>query len=79
MNCLGKKNGALLRLMIECGFEIFITVDRNLLYQQNLEQLPVTIFVLCAKNNRLETLKALIPKVFARIAGGNLKTIIEIS
>lgn len=59
---LGKKNGELLRLMAEEKFEMFVTVDRNLSYQQNLQRLPVTIFVLCAFNNRRETLKMLIPK-----------------
>lgn len=41
---LGKKNGELLKLMISEEFEIFITVDRNLPYQQNLERLPLCIF-----------------------------------
>lgn len=34
---LGQKNGALLKLMVAHGFELFVTVDRNLSYQQNLE------------------------------------------
>ena len=33
---LGKKNGELLKLMTEDKFELFVTVDRNLPYQQNL-------------------------------------------
>ncbi len=52
MNWLGQKNGALLRLMADNGFEVFVTVDRNLPYQQNLEKLPIAVFVLCAYNNR---------------------------
>jgi len=76
---LGKKNGALINLMVESGFELFITVDRNLSYQQNLSRLPITIFVLCAINNRRETLSKLIPKLFDRLAGGNLDNVIYIS
>lgn len=76
---LGQKNGALLKLMVEEGFELFVTVDRNLSYQQNTQGLPLTIVVLCAINNRLETLRALIPKMFDRLAEGNLQNIIEIS
>lgn len=34
---LGKKNGELLRLIIDDGFDVFVTVDRNLPYQQNLD------------------------------------------
>ena len=76
---LGQKNGALLRLMIEDGFDILVTVDRNLPYQQNLERLPVSIFVLCAFDNRRETLAILIPRFFDRLAEGNLQNVIEIS
>lgn len=75
---LGQKNGVLLQLMIENGFEIFVTVDRNLPYQQNLQKLPITIFVLCAINNRLETLALLIPKLFDRLLQGELQNVIEI-
>ncbi|SDE08658.1 hypothetical protein SAMN04487996_103307 [Dyadobacter soli] len=59
-------------------FELFITVDRNLPYQQNIQRLPVTIFVLCAFNNRRDTLRMLIPKIFDRISQGGTTGIIEI-
>lgn len=75
---LGKKNGTLLKLMTEDGFELFVTVDRNLPYQQNLERLPLTIFVLCGANNTRETLRALLPKLFQRLEQGNLGNVIEI-
>ncbi len=76
---LGKKNGELLRLMCEHNFDLFITVDKNLQYQQNLKDLPIIICVLCAYDNRRETLQKLIPKLFDRIAKGNLEKVIEIS
>jgi predicted nuclease of predicted toxin-antitoxin system len=76
---LGKKNGELLRLMVEDNFEVFVTVDRNLQYQQNLTKLSLTIVVLCASNNRRTTLQQLIPKMFNRLAEGNLQNVIEIS
>ncbi len=76
---LGNKKGELLQLMIANEFEIFVTVDRNLPYQQNLERLALTISVLCAHDNRKETLSLLIPKLFERLSVGNLQNIIEIS
>lgn len=79
MDWLGKKNGELLKLMTNNNFELFITVDRNLPYQQNLQRLPLTIIVLCAKNNTRETLRLLIPKIFIRLAEGNLQNVIEIA
>jgi hypothetical protein len=65
--------------MTENKFELFITVDRNLPYQQNLQRLTLTIFVLCAKDNTRETLRLLIPKIFERLAKANLQNVIEIA
>ncbi len=79
MGWLGKKNGELLRLMTENNFKLFITVDRDLRYQQNLTRLTFTIIVLCAKDNTRETLQLLIPKLFERLAEGNLQNVIEIT
>ena len=78
MGWLGKKNGELLKLMTENKFELFVTVDRNLPYQQNLQKLAFTIFVLRANDNTRETLRLLIPKIFKR-AEGDLRNVIEIS
>lgn len=78
MGWLGKKNGELLILMVENKFGLFVTVDRNLPYQQNIQRLPVTICVLRAKDNTRKTLRMLLPKMFERIAKGNLQNVIEI-
>ena len=75
---LGKKNGVLLKLMIENSFELFVTVDKNLQYQQNLEPIPLTIIVLRAKDNRRETLSRLIPKIFELLHEGNIKKVVEV-
>ena len=79
MGWLGKKNGELLRLMTENNFRLFVTVDRNLPYQQNLQRLAVTIVVFRARDNTRETLRLLIPKIFERLANGNLQNVIEIA
>lgn len=79
MDWLGKKNGELLKLMAENNFELFITVDRNLPYQQNLQRLTLTICVLRAKDNTRETLRLLIPRIFVHLAEGDLQNVIEIA
>lgn len=79
MGWLGKKNGELLKLMTGSSFEIFVTVDRNLPYQQNLQRLSLTIFVLRSKDNTRETLRLLIPKIFERVALGELQNVIEVA
>lgn len=75
---LGKKNGELLKLMIKDGIEVFITVDRNLKFQQNLNDLPLTIIIFCARNNTREVLKPLIPKFLDKLNAGDLSPVIEI-
>jgi Domain of unknown function (DUF5615) len=46
------KNGALLRLASQ-HFDVFVTVDRNLSFQQNLESFPIAVVVLQAKTTGL--------------------------
>lgn len=63
MNWLGKKNGELLQLVIENNFEVFVTADRNLPYQQNLKAITFILVILCGINNRQETYINLISKL----------------
>jgi Domain of unknown function (DUF5615) len=48
-------------------FDVFVTVDRNLSFQQNLAPLPISVFVLHAKTNRLSDLRPLVPSLLAAI------------
>ena len=56
------QNGELLALASQ-SFDVFITVDRNLAFQQNLTSLAIAVIVLEAKTNRLADLKKLVPKL----------------
>ena len=62
MGWLGKKNGELLRLM-SGKFDVFLTVDRNIRYQQKLEAHKVALVIVVARDNRYETLKLIMPRV----------------
>ena len=44
----GTKNGELLRRAVAAGFEVFLTADQNLQFQQNLAQLRLAVVVLAA-------------------------------
>lgn len=79
MGWLGKKNGELLGLMVLSGFDCFVTIDKNLRHQQNLTKFPITVFLLLAVNNRLDTLQNLIEKVVARIQSGQYEALNEVS
>lgn len=79
MGWLGKKNGELLGLIVFNGFDFFVTIDKNLRYQQDLERIELIIFLLLAINNRRETLQVLVEKIKVKIKEGELLKINEIS
>ena len=62
MQWAGTKNGALLQLAAP-DFHAFVTIDQNLQYQQNLSTANIAIILLVAPDNRLETLRPLMPDV----------------
>ena len=49
-----RRNGDLLRLMLAAGFTVFVTMDRNLSYRQNVATAGVAVVVLRAPTNRLK-------------------------
>ena len=79
MGWLGKKNGELLGLIVFNGFDFFVTIDKNLRYQQNLDRIELKIFLLLAVNNRRETLQELVAKMKDKIEEGNLQKLNEVS
>ncbi len=56
------KDGELLALA-EKDFEVFVTVDRNLSFQQHLPRYSLAVIVLRARSNRLQDLRPLVPKL----------------
>ena len=62
MGWAGLKNGKLLE-KAQGHFDIFVTSDQNLSFQQNLLRLKITVIVLCPATSKIEDLKLLIPKL----------------
>lgn len=56
------KNGEL-KLMASHGYDIIITADRNLRYQQNLQKYGIAVMLLISNDNRYHTLKEYIPLI----------------
>ncbi|MEQ9301721.1 MAG: DUF5615 family PIN-like protein [Cyclobacteriaceae bacterium] len=54
----GKENGELLKLLLQDGFEVMITADKNLKHQQNFSKYPIPVIVL---NVRLLTYDHILP------------------
>ena len=58
----GLKNGALLQ-EASSNFDVFITVDQNIPFQQNAANLQIAVVILQARSNRYSDLRALVPRV----------------
>lgn len=49
-------------------FDVFVTVDRNLSFQQNVATHSIAVVVLAARTNRLTDLMPLVPTLLSAIA-----------
>ncbi len=58
----GKKNGELIRLAAR-EFDVFVTADQNLIFQQNLSNIRIAWILLVAESNRFDALMPLMPHV----------------
>ena len=67
MGWAGIKNGRLLAAA-EKEFDVFVTVDRNLSFQQHLPKFNIAVLVLRARSNRLSDLRPLVPAILAGFA-----------
>ena len=66
MGWTGIKNGDLLK-RASAEFDVFVTVDRNLSFQQSMRELRIAVIVLCARTNRLADMLPLVPALSAAI------------
>ena len=66
MGWAGVTNGELLA-RAERSFDVFITVDRNLSFQQNLADFDIAVLVLHAPSNRLADLTPLAPRILSSL------------
>jgi hypothetical protein len=62
MGWAGLRNGALLR-HAERDFDVFLTLDRNLSFQQDVSRFALAVVIMAAPSNRLRDLRPLISKV----------------
>ena len=74
----GLKNGELLTAAETAGFEVFVTVDQGIEYQQSLITGKLAILILRANSNRLKDLLPLAPICLARIKSLTPGTVIRI-
>jgi len=62
----GLENGELLKAAAGV-YEVLVTVDQNIPYQQNLGGLSIAILILAARRNSYARLKPLLPRALAAL------------
>ena len=78
MGWSGVKNGKLLALAA-AEFDAFVTVDKNLPYQQNVSTLPVAVVVLDTVSIELPALLPLVPKLEQARRSLRVRTLVWVS
>ena len=73
----GVTNGEVLRLAA-LDFDAFITVDKNLRYQQNLSMLPIAVVVRHARSNEFQVLMPLLPKLEEALASLKPRSLVQV-
>ena len=62
----GVKNGKLLALAAT-KFDVFLTTDQNIEFQQNLATLPIAVLVVVARSNRLRDIEPLLAGILSEL------------
>ena len=67
MKWLGTKNGDLLELMTKNNFNILLTNDKNLYYQQKMSALKICILNINSKTNRYEDVLEIMDRIKSKL------------
>ena len=67
MQWSGIKNGKLMALCAEHAFDILLTIDKNLQFQQNLEKYPLSIVIFNSFTSKVEDLITFLPALFSQM------------
>lgn len=73
----GLKNGELLT-RAAAFFDVVVTADQNLEYQQNLDKLPIAVVVVMARSNRIEQLRPLLPRLLQLLSSLQPRTLVRV-
>jgi predicted nuclease of predicted toxin-antitoxin system len=63
----GLKNGDLLTAAENARFDVLLTVDQGIEYEQNLSRRTIAVIILCAKSIRLKDLLPLMPACLTQL------------
>lgn len=74
----GYKNGKLLAAAA-AHFDVLLTADKNMEFQQNLAKLPIAIVVMLAHSNRFEDLAKVVPAVLRALGALQPRTLTKVA
>ena len=72
------KNGKLLALAAG-EFDVLLTADKGMEYQQNLAMLPIAILIFLARSNRMEHMELAVPTILKAFDELQPKTLLKIA
>lgn len=73
----GKKNGDLLALA-DPQFNVLLTLDKNLFYQQNLDTKRIALLIVRARSNRIQDLFPVVPECLATLVSIQPRQVVRI-
>jgi len=75
----GKKNGDLLSFAEVSGFQVFLTLDRGIEYEQNLTRRNLAVVLIRAKSSRLADLLPYVPEILSALGSIEAGQLVHVS
>jgi hypothetical protein len=70
----GILNGQLLARAVDAGFGAFVTIDKSLSFQNHIGAIPIAVFVLRVRSNRMQDLNPLVDQLLTALASATPRT-----
>ncbi len=74
----GTTNGALLRRAAESGFDVLVSKDSGIEFEQNLGELPLAVILLRARSNSIDDIKPLLPQLLIALTSISPHAIVRV-
>jgi len=71
----GIENGELLTKAVDARFDVLVTMDSNMVHQQNIAKYPIAVIALRAPSNRLADTRTLMPALLALLSNAGSGTV----
>ena len=71
----GIENGELLAKAVDARFDVLVTMDNNMVHQQNIAKHPIAVIALRALSNRLADTRPLMPALLALLSKADSGTV----